>query len=95
MRKTKKTDVYKLYSIFNIGKKYYKKRISTPYIPSYAHTLKCKKFFEKNDSVIVECLFHSYKGLWIPQNISKIPKIDIINKDARLKIIETLEKAIH
>ena len=92
MKKTKKSDVYKLYSIFNINKKYYKKKIGTPYIPSYLHTLKCKKFFEKNESVIVECLFHSYKGLWIPQKISDIQKIDIINKDNRIKIIETIIK---
>ena len=92
MKKTKKSDVYKLYSIFNINKKYYKKYIGTPYIPSYLHTLKCKKFFENNDSIIVECLFHSYKGLWIPQKISDIKKIDIINKDNRIKIIETIVK---
>ena len=90
MKKTKKSDVYKLYSIFNINTKYYKKYIGTPYIPSYKHTLKCKNFFEKTESIIIECLFHSYKGLWIPQKISDIQKIDIINKDSRIKIIETI-----
>jgi hypothetical protein len=92
MRKTKKSDVYKLYSIFNINEKFYKKKIGTPYIPSYLHTLKCKKIFEKCESVIVECLFHPYKGLWVPQNISDIKKIDIINKDNRIKITETIIK---
>jgi hypothetical protein len=92
MKKTKKSDVYKLYSIFYIGNKFYKKKISIAYIPSYVYTLKCKNFFEKNDSVIVECLFHSYKGLWIPQKISSLQKIDIINKDSRLKITEMVVK---
>ena len=92
MRKTKKSDVYKLYSIFHIGNKYYKKKISIAYIPSYKYTLKCKKFFDNSDSVIVECLFHPYKGLWIPQKVSSLKKIDIINKDSRLKITETVVK---
>ena len=95
MKKTKKSDIYKLYSIFNIHDKYYKKKIGIAYIPSYHHTLNCKKFFDNIDNIdteIVECIFHPYSGLWIPLNISNIKKIDIINKDSRIKITDTIIK---
>ena len=95
MKKTKKSDIYKLYGILNINDMYYKKKIGIAYIPSYEHTLKCKKFFDNLnniDSVIIECIFHSYSGLWIPLNISNIKKIDIINKDSRIKITEIIVK---
>lgn len=88
MKKTEISDVYKLYGIFHNSDKYIKKKIGIAYIPSYELSLKCKLFFLKSDSLIMNCKFNSYKGKWVPINESSIQKIDIINNEKRLKITE-------
>ena len=39
----------------------------------------------------MKCLFDIHKNRWIPQEISDINKIDIINIDKRIKIFEEYE----
>jgi hypothetical protein len=88
MRKTNIPDVYKLYGIFFSSNKYIKRRIGIAYIPTYVISLKFKILFLNSESKIVNCCFNPYKGKWIPLNESSGKKIDIINNEKRLKIIE-------
>lgn len=88
MKKTGISDVYKLFGIFYNSDKYIKKKIGIAYIPTYEISLKCKLFFMNTESKIMSCKFNSYKGKWIPIDIAKVQKIDIINNEKRLKITE-------
>jgi hypothetical protein len=93
MIKTITPDVYKLYGIF-YGKKldgqelYIKKKIGIAYIPTYVLSLKCKSFFINKEVVIMSCKFNSNKKKWIPLDEALVQKIDILNNEKRLKIIE-------
>jgi len=88
MKKTATSDVYKLYSVFNISDNYVKKKIGIAYIPSYELSIKCKLLFLNSDKKIMICKFNSNKGKWIPVDIAEVQKIDIINNEKRLKITE-------
>jgi hypothetical protein len=88
MKKTETTDVYKLFGIFYNSEKYIKKKIGIAYIPSYELSLKCKLLFLNCESKIMNCKFNSYKNKWVPIDCSIIQKIDIINNEKRLKILE-------
>jgi len=92
MVKTNISDVYKLYGIFNHktknDNKFIKKRIGIAYIPTYVLSLKCKNIFMGYSSKIIQCIFNSYKGQFIPIDEASVQKIDIINNDKRLKITE-------
>jgi len=92
MKKTNISDVYKLYAIFynkikNV-EKYIKKRIGIAYIPTYYLSIKCKTYFMNVDTKIMTCSFDKYKLKWVPIEEASVQKIDIINNDKRLKIIE-------
>ena len=94
MRKTNISDVYKLYGIFhcistkNSEEQYIKKKIGIAYIPTYTLSLKCKSYFLNNDIIIMSCIFNTNKKKWVPLDEASIHKIDIINNEKRLKIIE-------
>jgi hypothetical protein len=88
MKKTGISDVYKLYGIFHNLDKYIKKKIGIAYIPTYELSIKAKLFFLNSESKIINCKFNSYKGKWVPLDVSSIQKIDIINNEKRLKITE-------
>lgn len=88
MKKTATSDVYKLYSVFNISNNYVKKKIGIAYIPTYELSIKCKLLFLNSDKKIMSCKFNSNKGKWIPIDIAEVQKIDIINNEKRLKITE-------
>jgi len=93
MKKTQISDVYKLFGIFankQVGSDivYIKKRIGCAYIPTYILSIKCKLYFLNRDSVIMSCLFNTNKNKWVPIDEAETKKIDIINNEKRLKIIE-------
>ena len=92
MKKTKVQDVYKLYSIFSQKNKdkevYIKKRIGSAYIPTFILSIKCKVYFLNKESIIMRCIFNSNKNKWIPIEEANDKKLDIINKEKRIKIIE-------
>ncbi len=93
MRKTSTPDVYKLYGIFyskntSGEEQYIKKKIGIAYIPTYVLSLKCKSFFINTDVVIMSCKFNTNKNKWIPIDEASVQKIDILNNEKRLKIIE-------
>jgi hypothetical protein len=87
MVKTSIIDVYKLYSIFEENKNYYKKKIGIAYIPSYEISVKMRLLFEYAEKIIVSCKFNTIKKKWIPMDKAFIEKINIINRDERIKII--------
>lgn len=92
MIKTNTPDVYKLFGIF-VNKKgnnytFIKKKIGYAYIPTYVLSIKCKSYFSNRESVIMSCKFNTNKNKWIPIEEATVPKIDIINEEKRLKIIE-------
>ena len=62
--------------------------IGYAYIRDYNHSLKCKNLFLNDDKLIMECVFDSEKSKWIPDNISKIKKIDILNKSRYIDVKE-------
>lgn len=92
MVKTMTPDVYKLYGIFsgikNDEKIFIKKNIGHAYIPTFALSIKCKLYFMNRESIIMSCLFNTNKNKWIPIEEAKVKKIDILNNEKRLKIIE-------
>jgi hypothetical protein len=92
MKKTNIPDVYKLYGIFhslNTNKdEYVKKRIGIAYIPTYVLSLKCKSYFINKEELIMSCRFNTNKKKWIPIDEAEVQKIDIINNEKRLKIVE-------
>ena len=94
MVKTNISDVYKLYGIFyysnlsNKQEQYIKKKIGIAYIPTYTLSLKCKSYFINKTSLIMSCKFNTNKNKWIPFDEAQIQKIDIINNEKRLKVIE-------
>jgi hypothetical protein len=94
MIKTIISDVYKLYGIFyqinpsTKQEQYIKKKIGIAYIPTYTLSLKCKSYFINKTSLIMSCRFNPNKNKWIPIDEASIQKIDIINNEKRLKIVE-------
>jgi hypothetical protein len=94
MIKTNISDVYKLYGIFyqinssNKQEQFIKKKIGIAYIPTYTLSLKCKSCFINKTSLIMSCKFNTNKNKWIPIDEASIQKIDIINNEKRLKIVE-------
>ncbi len=93
MIKTNIPDVYKLYGIFtnsNSDKElqYIKKKIGIAYIPTYVLSLKCKSYFMGKDELVMSCRFNSNKKKWVPIDEADVQKIDIINNEKRLKIVE-------
>ncbi len=94
MTKTVTPDVYKLFGIFhNINPKtkeeqYIKKKIGIAYVPTYILSLKCKLYFINKNSLIMSCKFNANKNKWIPIDEAEVQKIDIINNEKRIKIIE-------
>ena len=92
MKKTTIPDVYKLYGIFvNYQEKkkiFIKKNIGFAYIPTYNISLKCKLYFLNKESSIMSCVFNTLKNKWIPVDEAIVQKIDILNEEKRLKIIE-------
>ena len=95
MRKTNISDVYKLYAIFHCTsektkseEQYIKKRIGIAYIPNYTLSLKCKSYFLNKEVLIMSCIFNTNKKKWVPVDEASVQKIDIINNEKRLKIIE-------
>jgi hypothetical protein len=97
MKKTSIPDVYKLYGIFhskikisdkNYDDQYIKKKIGIAYIPTYELSLRCKSYFINDEVIIMSCKFNTNKNKWIPIDEAEIKKIDIINNEKRLKIIE-------
>ncbi len=93
MIKTNIPDVYKLYGIFhntnsNGEEQYIKKKIGIAYIPTYILSLKCKSYFLNTDELIMSCIFNTNKKKWIPIDEAEVQKIDIVNNEKRLKIVE-------
>lgn len=93
MRKTIIPDVYKLYGVFTNSNstgeiQYIKKRIGIAYIPTYVLSLKCKSYFLNNDELVMSCRFNTNKKKWVPIEEAEVQKIDIINNEKRLKIVE-------
>lgn len=94
MKKTPTPDVYKLFGIFcysnstNNQLQYVKKKIGIAYIPTYTLSLKCKSYFLNTNVLIMSCKFNTNKNKWIPIEEAPIQKIDIINNEKRLKVIE-------
>lgn len=88
MVKTSIIDVYKLYSIFEENKNYYKKKIGIAYVPSYEISVKLRLLFEHDDKMIVSCKFNTMKKKWIPLEKAFIEKVNVINKDPRIKVIQ-------
>ena len=94
MVKTIISDVYKLYGIFyqinpsSKKEQYIKKKIGIAYIPTYTLSLKCKSYFINKTNLIMSCRFNPNKNKWIPIDEASIQKIDIINNEKRLKIVE-------
>ena len=89
MKKTGIPDVYKLYGVFyNNKKQYIKKKIGNAYIPTYILSLKCKIYFLNKNSLIMSCYFNTNKNKWVPIEEASVKKIDIINNEKRLNIIE-------
>ena len=91
MCKTQTFDVFRLYAIFYIKNVYIKKHIGIAHIPTFELSLQCKKLFENETKLFVECKFDIYKNRWIPVKKSSINKIDIINIDSRIRITEEYE----
>lgn len=88
LKKTDNLDVYDMYSIFHENKKYIMRIIDMAYIPSYALSIKMSKLFLNENDLIFDCELDIDKNEWIPVNISKLKKVDIINEDKRIKITE-------
>lgn len=92
MVKTKTPDVYKLFGIFTgvQDKKqiFIKKNIGFAYIPTYILSIKCQLYFMNRESIIMSCKFNTQKNKWIPIDEAEIQKIDIMNEEKRLKVIE-------
>ncbi len=93
MRKTIIPDVYKLYGIFSNSTsseeiQYIKKRIGIAYIPTYVLSLKCKSYFLNSDELVMSCRFNTNKKKWVPIDEAEVQKIDIVNNEKRLKIVE-------
>lgn len=70
MRKTEKTDVYKLYLLVKNNKDGRKtlsvKKIGLAYIPSKECTLLCKKLMTNKNKVLVICSYNKSKQKWSP-----------------------------
>lgn len=92
MMKTKTPDVYKLFGIFRGLKDkkeiFIKKNIGFAYIPTYILSIKCKLYFMNRESIVMSCVFNTQKNKWIPIDEAEIQKIDILNNEKRLNIIE-------
>lgn len=92
MVKTKTPDVYKLFGIFTgvQDKKqiFIKKNIGFAYIPTYILSIKCQLYFMNRESIIMNCKFNTQKNKWIPIDEAEVQKIDIMNEEKRLKVIE-------
>lgn len=92
MVKTGTQDVYKLFGIFTgtQDKKtiFIKKNIGFAYIPTYILSIKCKLYFMNRESIIMSCVFNTQKNKWIPVDEADVQKIDILNEEKRLKVIE-------
>lgn len=92
MKKTNINDVYKLYALFSYTQHnniiFVKKRIGTAYIPTYNLSIKCKSYFTDKEKLVMSCKFSNNKNKWIPVEIADIQKIDIINNEKQLIIIE-------
>lgn len=92
MIKTSTPDVYKLYGIFtgiqNEETIFIKKNIGYAYIPTYILSIKCKLYFLNRESIIMSCLFNTQKNKWIPIEEAEVQKIDIINNEKRINVIE-------
>jgi hypothetical protein len=92
MIKTIIPDVYKLYGIFTSNSdgeiQYIKKKIGIAYIPTYVLSLRCKSYFLNKEELVMSCRFNSNKKKWIPIEEAEIQKIDIVNNEKRLKIVE-------
>jgi hypothetical protein len=86
--KTSIIDVYKLYGIFEEDGNYYKKKIGIAYIPSYEISVKLRLLFEYDDKMIVSCKFNTMKKKWIPIEKAFIEKINVVNRDPRIKVIQ-------
>ncbi len=95
MVKTNISDVYKLFAIFSFNQNnnqiFVKRRIGTAYIPTYNLSLKLKNMFILTDKIIMKCQLSENKLKWIPIDQADINKIDVINTDDKLKIIESFE----
>jgi hypothetical protein len=88
LKKTRSPDVYNIYSIFLINNKYIYKKIDIAYVPSYNLSVKLRTLFLNKTKIICECKLDYDKNEWIPLNKSTINKIDVINQDERINIIE-------
>lgn len=70
MRKTEKTDVYKLYLLVKNNKDGRKilsvKKIGLAYIPSKECTLLCKRLINDKNKVLVLCTYNKSKQKWSP-----------------------------
>jgi len=92
MVKTLTQDVYKLFGIFtgiqDNKQIFIKKNIGFAYIPTFVLSVKCKLYFLNRESIIMSCVFNTMKNKWIPVDEAEVQKIDILNKEQRLKITE-------
>lgn len=92
MVKTKTPDVYKLFGIFtglqDKEQIFIKKNIGFAYIPTYILSIKCQLYFMNRESIIMSCKFNTQKNKWIPIDEAEVQKIDIMNEEKRLKVIE-------
>jgi hypothetical protein len=92
MVKTNISDVYKLFGIFvnyqDNKPIFIKKNIGFAYIPTYILSIKCKLYFLNKKSIIMSCTFNTLKNKWTPVDEAEIQKIDILNEEKRIKIIE-------
>lgn len=88
--KTENLDVYDMYSIFHENHQYIMRVIDMAYIPTYSLSMKMNKLFLNEHELIFDCELDIDKNEWIPLNISKTNKVDIINEYDEIKITEQI-----
>lgn len=88
LTKTTLPDVYNIYSIFNNNKKYIYKKIDIAYVPTYDLSVNLRAQFLNETKIIFYCKLDYDKNKWVPIKKSKLNKIDIINEDERVQIVE-------
>lgn len=88
LTKTTLPDVYNIYSIFNNNKKYIYKKIDIAYVPTYDLSVNLRAQFLNETKIIFDCKLDYDKNKWVPIKKSKLNKIDIINEDKRVQIVE-------
>ena len=78
LEKTNICDVYKIYGIIKKNNSYIKKYLGIAYIATYELSIKCKLLFQNINSLIMSCSFNNNKNKWVPIEVSKLQKIDIL-----------------